>query len=75
MSVLTFLNAIIICGGSVGKGSTCQCRKFGFDPCVGEIDPVLKEMAEHPSIYAWEIPWIEKPGRLQSMGSQTVGHD
>ena len=33
-----------------------------------------KEMATHSSILAWKIPWMEKPGRLQSMGSQRVGH-
>ena len=32
-------------------------------------------MATHYSILAWEIPWTEEPGRLQSMGSQKVGHD
>ena len=32
-------------------------------------------MATHSSILAWEIPWAEEPGRLQSMGSQRVGHD
>ena len=32
-------------------------------------------MATHTSILAWEIPWTEEPGRLQSMGSQRVGHD
>ena len=32
-------------------------------------------MATHSSILAWEIPWTEEPGGLQSMGSQTVGHD
>ena len=34
-----------------------------------------KEMAAHSSTLAWKIPWTEKPGRLQSMGSQRVGHD
>ena len=34
-----------------------------------------KGMATHSSILIWRIPWIEKPGRLQSMGSQRVGHD
>ena len=34
-----------------------------------------KEMANHSSTLAWEIPWMEKPGRLQSMGSQRVGHN
>ena len=33
-------------------------------------DPLEKEMATHSSILAWEIPWSEKPGGLQSMGSQ-----
>ena len=33
-------------------------------------DPPEKEMATHSSILAWEIPWTEEPGRLQSMGSQ-----
>ena len=32
-------------------------------------------MATHSSILAWEIPWTEEPGRLQSMGLQRVGHD
>ena len=36
---------------------------------------VLEETATHFSILAWEIPWIEEPVRLQSMGSQRVGHD
>ena len=34
-----------------------------------------KEMATHPSTLAWKIPWMEEPGRLQSMGSQRVRHD
>ena len=38
-------------------------------------DPLEKEMATHSSTHAWKIPWIEKPGGLQSMGSQKVGHD
>ena len=33
-------------------------------------DPLEEEMATHSSILAWEIPWTEEPGRLQSMGSQ-----
>ena len=36
---------------------------------LGE-DPLEKKMATHSSILAWEIPWTEKPGRLQSVGSQ-----
>ena len=38
-------------------------------------DPLPKEMANHYSNLAWEIPWIEKPGRLQSMALQRVRHD
>ena len=38
-------------------------------------DPLEKEMATHSSTLAWKIPWTEEPGRLQSMGSQGVGHD
>ena len=38
-------------------------------------DPLEKELATHSSTLAWKIPWTEKPGRLQSMGSQRVGHD
>ena len=37
--------------------------------------PVEKEMTTHSSISAWTIPWTEEPGRLQSMGSQRVGHN
>ena len=37
---------------------------------LGWEDPLEKEMATHSSILAWEIPWTEKPGGLQSMGSQ-----
>ena len=42
---------------------------------LGWEDPLEKEVATHCSILAWEIPWTEKPGRVQSMGSQRVGHD
>jgi len=38
-------------------------------------DPLEKEMATHSSILAWEIPWTEEPGGLQSIGSQRVGHN
>ena len=43
---------------------------------VGSLeDPLGKEMATHSSTLAWKIPWTEKCYRLQSMGSQRVGHD
>ena len=52
-------------------------------PAVGEIrlqslgreDPLEKEMTTHSSILTWTIPWMEEPGRLQSMESQRVGHE
>ena len=42
---------------------------------LGREDPLEKEMATHSSVLASKIPWTEEPGRLQSMGSQRVGHD
>ena len=42
---------------------------------LGWEDLLEKEMATHSSILAWKIPWMEEAGRLQSMGSQRVGHD
>ena len=42
---------------------------------LGREDPLKKEMAAHSSTLAWKIPWMEEPGRLQSMGSLRVGQD
>ena len=42
---------------------------------LGWEDPLEKEMATHSSILVWKIPWMEDPVRLQSMGSQRVGHN
>ena len=42
---------------------------------LGQEDPLEKEMATHSSNLAWKILWMEECGRLQSMGSQRVGHD
>ena len=42
---------------------------------LGWEDPLEKEMAIHSNTLAWKIPWTEDPDRLQSMGSQRVGHD
>ena len=44
-------------------------RSLGWDY------PLEKEMATHSSVLAWTIPWTEEPGKLQSVGSQRVGHD
>ena len=60
-------------GGSDGKASACMqetpVRSLGWE------DSLEKEMATHSSILAWRSPWTEESGRLQSMGSQRVGHD
>ena len=42
---------------------------------LGQEDPLEKEMATQSSILAWRIPWIEEPGRLQSMRLQRIGHN
>ena len=42
---------------------------------LGWEDPLEKGMAIHSNILAWRIPWTEEPGKLQSMGSQKVGHN
>ena len=46
-----------------------QVRSLGWE------DPLKKKIATHSSILAWEIPWTEEPGGLESMGSQRAGHD
>ena len=42
---------------------------------LGQEDPLEKEMAPHPSTAPWKIPWMEEPGRLQSLGSLGIRHD
>ena len=42
---------------------------------LGWEDPLEKEMATHSNILAGRIPWTEEPGKLQSIGSQRVGHN
>ena len=42
---------------------------------LGQEDPLEKDITTHTSTLAWRIPWREEPGRLQSVGSQRVGHD
>ena len=56
-------------GGSDGKAFVYNVGDLGWE------DPLEKEMAIHSSTIAWKILWTEEPGRLQSMGSQRVGHD
>ena len=57
---------------TVGVQEACISDEFYFYPTGGELE---KEMTTHSSILAWKIPWMEEPGRLQSMGLQRVGHD
>ena len=59
--------------GSDGK-ELLAMQETRFNPWVRKI-PLSKGMATHSSILAWRIPLIEEPGRLQTMGSQRVGHD
>ena len=72
-------------GGSAGKESSCSVGDLssipglGRSPGEGKVYIVVcvseKAMAPHSSTLAWKIPWMEEPGRLQSMGSLTVRHD
>ena len=60
-------------GGSVGKVSASNAGDPGSIPGLGRSPG---EGNGNPLQHlAWKIPWTEKPGRLQSMGSQRVGHD
>ena len=49
-----------------GGRSSLQGRRRGFDPWIRK-DPLEEEMTTHFSIFAWEIPWREGPGGIQSM--------
>ena len=61
-------------GGSEGEESACNAGDLGLIPGSGRSPPE-KQMATHSNILAWKIPCSEEPVRLQSMGSQRVGHD
>ena len=60
-------------GGSVVKNPPANAGDLGS--ILGGDDPLEKEMATHSSILAWEIPWPEEPGWLQSMGPLRVRYD
>ena len=60
-------------GGSNSRESTCNAGDLGLIPALGRSPGGGN--ATHSSILAWEIPWTEEPGRLQSMGSQRGKHD
>ena len=57
----------------VVKNSSADAGDVGSIP--GQEDPLEEGMATHASILAWRIPWTEKPGGLQTIGSHRVGHD
>ena len=73
---------VFLPGESQGRGAwwaaiygVAQSRTRLSDLAAAAAATLEKEMASHLGILAWGIPWTEKPGRLQSMGSQTVEHD
>ena len=60
------------------KEPACQCRRHKrcmHIQSLGQEDPLEEGMATHSSILAYRIPWTDKPGRLQSMGSHRVRHN
>ena len=60
-------------GGS--EAQNLSAMKETLVPSLGQEDALEKGMATQSSTLAWEIPWTEEPGRLQSIGSQRAGHD
>ena len=60
-------------GGSDSKEFACSAGDPGF--ILGQENPLEKGMATQASILAWEIPGMEEPGGLQSMGSQRIRHN
>ena len=57
---------------------TVKCLPAMWDTWVrslGREDPLEEEMTTYFSTLVWKIPWMEEPGRLQTMGSQTARHD
>ena len=68
-------NAIqhLFCNQPLDKASAYNAGDLGSIP--GSERSLEKEMATNSSIIAWKIPWMEGPGRLQSMGSERVGHN
>ena len=68
----------MIKGGSSQVAQTVKTLPRMWETQVESLvweDPLEKGMATHSSILNWRILWTEEPGRLQSMGSQNVGHD
>ena len=59
-------------GGARGKRTRLPMQETQVLP-LGQEDPLGKEMATHSNILAWEIPWTEETGWLESVESQRVG--
>ena len=70
--VLSFLDETSLVAQMIKHLST---MRETLVPSLGWEDPLEKEMETYSSTLAWKIPWTEEHGRLQSMGSQRVGHD
>ena len=67
---------IVLKGGSLAQTvKRLPAMRETWVQSLGQEDPLEKTMATHSSTPAWKIPWTEEPGRLQSMGSQRVGHN
>ena len=79
---ITLPTKVCIVKAMVSPGTSLVAQTVNHLPTMRETwvqplgweDLLEKEMATHSSILAWKIPWMEEPGRLQSMGSQRVGH-
>ena len=74
MSLLfNMLSRFYFPGGSNGKASAYNAGDLGS--ILGSGRSSGEAMATHSSTLAWKIPWMEQPGRLQSVGSQRIGHN
>ena len=73
--VISYLPTTIIGTSLAQTVKASACNVGDWIRSLGWEDPLEKEMATHSSTLVWKIPWTEKPGRLQYVGSQRVGHD
>ena len=77
-NIFSSLTGILEGGGGLPRwlsGKESACSAGDVDSVSGSGRSLEKEMATHSSILAWEMPWTEEPGGLQSMGLQRVRHD
>ena len=76
LSCLKFFNGPLCHSEGFSGGSECLlAMQETWARFLGREDPLEKEIATHSSTLAWKIPWMRKPGRLPSIGSQRVGQD